>query len=256
MATEYYFPSPDKTGAVILVVDDEHSALDLIALVLERAGFEVWKADSASVALSMIEKRGVPHLALVDILMPGTDGITFCATVQRFVDLPVIMLTALDQPQTKVKCIEEYAEDYITKPFIPSELVARVRRVLRRMGDYAYVGGALHIDDRLTLELTRRRATVAGQIVTFTPAQNKILHVLVSNFGRTVATSSLLQRVWFQKEVYEDALRVHIHRLRQKIERDPARPCYILTDRGLGYRFSAGSDDHSLTPAVFAPRNA
>jgi len=119
----------------ILIVDDDPAIRQMVRDKLDREGFEVLEAASGQEALAVIDRRGLPHLAIVDINMPGMDGFEFCQAVQCFCDLPVILLTAIDEEETVIRGIEHYAEDYVTKPFSPRELVARVRRVLRRTGD-------------------------------------------------------------------------------------------------------------------------
>jgi DNA-binding response OmpR family regulator len=224
----------------ILVVDDDPAILRLVRDKLDRAGFEVWTATSGQHALDVIDQRGLPHLAVVDIMMPEMGGFEFCRTVQEFTDLPVIMLTAVDEEETVIRGIEHFAEDYITKPFSPRELVARVQRVLRRIGGFAYaLDPVTQVDDRLAMDLAHRRALVDGQLVELTPTETKILYILMRNGGRTVTVDFLLRRLWPLEDVFEDALRVHIHRLRQKIEAVPRQPRYIVTERGLGYRFAA-----------------
>jgi len=226
------FAGPER----ILVVDDDPAILRLVADKLDRAGFEVWTASSGSQALEVLHRRGLPHLAVVDIMMPGMDGFEFCRTVQQFADLPVILLTAVDEEETVIQGIEQFAEDYITKPFSPRELVARVQRVLRRIGDFAYAFDPVtQIDDRLAVDLARQQAIVDGQPVNLTPTETKLLYILMRNAGRVVSTDFLLRRLWPLEEVFEDALRVHVHRLRQKIEPVPAQPRYLVTERGLGY---------------------
>lgn len=207
---------------------------------LEGAGYEVWTAASGGQAIEVIERRGMPHLAIVDINMPGMNGLRFCETVQQFSDLPVIMLSAVDEEETIVGSISRYAEDYVTKPFSPRELVARVQRVLRRIGDYSYTWDVeTRVDDFLVVDIPHQRALVAGQAVPLTPTETKLLYLLMRNAGHTVTTDFLLRRLWPMEEVFEDTLRVHIHRLRQKIEPVPARPRYVLTERGVGYSFPA-----------------
>ena len=224
----------------ILVVDDDPAILRLVRDKLDRAGFEVWTATSGQRALDVIDRRGLPHLAIVDIMMPGMDGFEFCRAVQEFTDLPVIMLTAVDEEETVIQGIEHFAEDYITKPFSPRELVARVQRVLRRIGDFAYtLDSVTRVDDCLAVDFAHQRAIVDGQPVALTPTETKLLYILMRNPGRTVTTDFLLRRLRPLEEVFEDTLRVHIHRLRQKIEPAPSQPRYIVTERGLGYRFAA-----------------
>jgi DNA-binding response OmpR family regulator len=172
----------------------------------------------------------------VDINMPGMSGFEFCQTVQRFCDLPVILLTAIQEEETVIRGIEHYAEDYVTKPFSPRELVARVRRVLRRAGDLN-LEPVIQVDDRLAVDYAHQQVTVDGQTVSLSPTETKLLYLLMRGAGRTVTTGFLLRRLWPLEEVYEDALRVHVYRLRQKIEPVPSHPRYIVTERGLGYQF-------------------
>ncbi len=226
----------------ILVVDDDPAIRRLLKDKLEGAGYEVWTAASGNQALETIERRGMPHLAVVDINMPGMNGLRFCETVQQFSDLPVIMLSAVDEEETIVGSISRYAEDYVTKPFSPRELVARLERVLRRVGDYSYTWDVVtRIDAHLAVDIPHQHALVDDQTVALTPTETKLLYLLMRNAGRTVSTDFLLRRLWPMEEVFEDTLRVHIHRLRHKIEPTPSRPRYILTERGLGYSFPAHS---------------
>ena len=224
----------------ILVVDDDPAILRLVGDKLDRAGFEVWTAATGQQALDLISRQGLPHLAIVDIMMPGMDGFEFCRTVQRYSDLPVIMLTAVDEEETVIRGIQLFAEDYMTKPFSPRELVARVRRVLRRIGDFAYaLDPVMQVDGRLAVDFAHQQAVVDGQPVVLTPTETKLFYILMRNAGRTVTTDFLLRRLWPLDDVFEDVLRVHVHRLRQKIEPVPGRPRYVVTERGLGYRFVA-----------------
>lgn len=224
----------------ILVVDDDPAILHLVKDKLDRAGFEVFTATSGQHALDVIDRRGLPHLAIVDIMMPGMDGFELCRTIQQFTDLPVIMLTAVDEEETVIRGIEHFAEDYITKPFSPRELVARVQRVLRRIGDFAYaLDPVMRVDDRLAVDFAHQQAVVDEQPVPLTPTETKLLYILMRNAGRIVTTDFLLRRLWPLEEVFEDTLRVHVHRLRQKIEPTLVQPRYIVTERGVGYSFPA-----------------
>lgn len=222
----------------ILAVDDDPKVRRLVELKLDHAGFDVRTAASGQEALDAIAQHGLPHLAIVDIMMPGMNGFEFCEAVQEFSDLPVIMLTAVDDEDTVIQGIERFAEDYIIKPFSPRELLARVQRVLRRIGDFAYtLEPVTQIDDRLGVDFAHQRAVIDGQSVDLTPTETKILYILMRNAGRTVTVDFLLRRLWPLEEVFEDTLRVHVHRLRQKIEASPRKPRYVVTERGLGYRF-------------------
>lgn len=231
--------SPEPLGTQrILVVDDDPDLCKLVRYTLEGEGLEVATAGSAREAQEAISRHGLPHLAVVDIMMPETDGLALARELLRFCDLPIIMLTAVSEEATVVEAIEQVAEDYVTKPFNPKELAARVKRVLRRVGDFGYtLARVTVVDEHLAVDFAGQQALVDSQPAALTPTETKILHVLMRNAGRTVKVDFLLQRIWPLEEVFEDTLRVHVHRLRQKIEPDPGRPRYLLTQRGLGYRF-------------------
>ncbi|MEL7061239.1 MAG: response regulator transcription factor [Acidobacteriota bacterium] len=222
----------------ILVVDDDHDICSTVQLTLELDGFEVVVAHSAEEAEAKIARHGLPHLAVVDIYMPGTTGIDLCRKIQKYADLPVIMLTAVDDEATVVQVIDEIAEDYVTKPFRPPELAARVKRVIRRIGDFAFrLAPKTVIDDHLSIDFAAKEVEVDERRVSLTPIETKLLHILISSARRTVRTDYLLGRIWPLDEVYEDTLRVHVHRLRQKIEPEPSSPRYLITQRGAGYSF-------------------
>ena len=222
----------------ILVVDDDPAILRLVRDKFEWAGFEVLTAASAQAALDLIAHRGLPHLAVVDLNMPGMDGFEFCRRVLHFSDLPIVILTAVDEEETVIRAIDHFAEDYVTKPFSPRELVARVRRVLRRIGDFAYcLEPVTRVDERLAIDFVGQQAIVSDQPVDLSPTEAKILYLLMRHAGRVLPSDYLLSRVWPLEEVYEDTLRVNVHRLRRKIGHNPAGLPYIVTERGVGYSF-------------------
>jgi DNA-binding response OmpR family regulator len=222
----------------ILAVDDDPFILQLVTSVLENNGYEVLKALSGQDALQLIEQHGLPHLGIFDIDMPGMNGFELCQRIQAFSDLPVILLTALDQEQIIIEGLELYAEDYITKPFSPGELAARVKRVLRRIGDFQYtLAPVIQVDDTLSVDLFRQQIWLGDKSISLTPTESKILYILMRNAGRTVTSEFLLRRIWPLEEVFEDTLRVHIHRLRQKMQSGSSHSYYITTQRGLGYSF-------------------
>lgn len=222
----------------ILVVDDDQDIVTTVQVTLELEGFEVFTANSAKQADDAIKKHGLPHLAIVDIMMPEVDGIEFSRNLQKFCDLPIIMLTAVDNDDIKVATINEVAEDYVNKPFNPPELAARVKRLIRRLGTFAYrLEPLTKIDNYLTIDFAEKRAIAGDKQVSLTPIEAKILHILIGNARRTVRTEYLLGRIWPLDEVFEDTLRVHVHRLRQKIEPDASAPKYLITQRGTGYSF-------------------
>lgn len=233
-----YEPNYGKPERRILAVEDDPDLLRLIQGELESAGFEVWACASAEQALDLVARRGLPHLALVDILLPGMDGMSLARKLQEWSDLPVLLLTSVDEEDTVVRAIETFAEDYIRKPFAPREMVARVERVFRRIGNFGYtLQPVIRVDDRLSIDFANQKAVKDGRPVPLTSTETKLLYVLMRSAGRVVATDFLLRRLWPSDEVFEDTLRVHVHRLRGKIEPEPARPRYVLTERGTGYRF-------------------
>lgn len=226
------------TSRRILVVDDDPDILRLIRRELGNAGFEVWPAASAEEALEVVSRQGLPHLAVVDILLPGADGLALARRFQEWSDLPIIMLTSVDEEETVVDAIERFAEDYVRKPFKPRELVARVERVCRRIGDFAYtLQPVIQVDQHLAVDFAHQRIMVDGRAVQLTATESKLLYVLMRQAGKPVATDFLLRRLWPSEEVFEDTLRVHVHRLRGKIEPTPGQPRYLVTERGTGYCF-------------------
>ena len=223
----------------ILVIDDSPMILRLVSLTLQEADFKVTTASSGEEGLEIIQRFGLPHLALVDINMPpGMSGFEFCEKILEFSDLPIIMLTAIDHEETIIQAIDQYAEDYITKPFGSGELVSRIRRVLRRIGDFGYTNDPIiKIDYRLAIDFPNRTAVVDGDNVPLTPTEAKLLYILLRAAGRTVTTDFLMRRLWPMERIGEDRLRVNIHRVRRKIEASEGTP-YIISERGIGYAFA------------------
>lgn len=230
-------------GYRILQVDDDPVIRAMTKSGLELAGFEVWSAASGEEALQLVAQRGYPHLALVDLFMPGMSGLELCKQLQASVDLPIIMLTSMDDSETEVEAIKGVAEDFITKPFVLAVLVARIERLMRRIGDFRYaLAPRIRVDDHLEVEPSRQLAFLDGEPVELTPTENKLLHVLMRSGGNLVTNDALLRRIWPGKAVSEPALRTHVARLRRKIERSPNRPRYVLTRRGYGYCFGPRSE--------------
>jgi DNA-binding response OmpR family regulator len=210
---------------------------------LEHADFQVVTAVSGQEALQIVQRRGLPHLAIIDYHMPGgMSGFELCHELHQFSDLPVVMLTAVSDEDTVIEGLEKHAEDYIVKPFSPEVLVARVKRVLRRIGDFAYtLESRTTVDDRLEIDFPNRQAFINGEEVRLTPTETKLLYILMRNAGRTVTTDFIIRRLWPLEPAYEDRLHVHMHRLRGKIEdkKNKSRPRYITSERGTGYIFRA-----------------
>jgi DNA-binding response OmpR family regulator len=220
----------------ILLVDDDPTLRSVLARRLGRDGFEVRPVSSGAEALRALE-RAWPALLVIDLMMPGMDGFELCRRVKHIADLPIIVLSAVDASEAKVRALEYYAEDYVTKPFDPDELSARIHRVLRRTesgrGGLTLDGGSLEID------LVQRRARVDQRTESLSPTEVRFLQVLIASLDRTVPTDTLLSRVWSDSELPDPSyVWVTVRRLRNKIERDPNRPRVLLTDRGVGYRLS------------------
>jgi DNA-binding response OmpR family regulator len=237
-------PLEGAAPPVILCVDDDADIRRVLRHALELAGLSCAEAATGPLALDWVSRHGLPHAAIVDIRMPGMTGLELCDRLHAYSDLPIILLTAVDDEPTMVRSIETFADDYVLKPFRPAVLVARVRRLLRRTGGgLAPQGPELRVDERLSLRFQNLEALVAGTSVPLTPTETKLLYVLLRGAPRSVRNAQLLARVWPREEVFEDTLRVHVHRLRQKVEPDPSRPRYLVTDRGIGYRFVAPGAD-------------
>jgi len=223
----------------ILVVDDDPSLLAVVARRLEREGYQVRTAPSGPAALRHLEASW-PALVIVDLMMPGMDGFELCRRIKLLADLPILVLSAVDASEAKVSALESYAEDYVTKPFDPDELIARVQRILRRSPpgspSISLGGGQVEID------LASRRVMTPSGPQALTRTEARMLTVLAGAIDRVVATDTLLERVWSDADGAEPSyVWVTMRRLRRKIESDPDRPKYLLTERGLGYRLVSGS---------------
>ncbi len=222
----------------ILAVDDNENMLTLLQVILEQAGYEVLTAQSGQEALLVMRRRGVPHLALLDVNMPEMNGFELARSIRESSDMPVIFLTAVDHEGMVVEGLERYADDYIVKPFHVNELIARVQRVLRRVDNFDYRSDPMvRIDERLQIDFSAQEAVVNGEPVPLTPTESKLLDILVNNRGRVIPTERLLQRIWPAEQASEDRLYVAIYRLRQKLKGVKGEWDYIVTRSGLGYVF-------------------
>src|SRR6478609_2956364 len=225
----------------ILVVDDEPRIAELARDYLEHAGFGVRIATTGEAALQAV-RRDRPDLVVLDLGLPGIDGLDVTRTIRRDSSLPVIMLTARDDELDKLLGLELGADDYLTKPFSPRELVARVRAVLRRAERPPEAAETIRVGD-VTLDLPRMRTEVAGTAVDLTPTEFQLLATLAARPGRIFTRSQLLDALHgVAFETYERAIDSHVKNLRRKLEPDPRRPRYVLTVYGVGYRFA---DDRS-----------
>lgn len=221
----------------ILVVDDEPKIIQLTQDYLENAGFSVISAGDGERALAVIRDEQ-PDLVVLDLGLPGMDGLDVCRSIRKTSNLPIIMLTARDEETDKLVGLELGADDYITKPFSPKELVARVRSVLRRSELVQEGREVIRVGD-VTLDLPRMQVTVSGEEIELTATEFQLLQALASQPGRIFTRSQLLNAVHgVAIESYERAIDAHIKNIRRKLEPFPHEPRYIQTVYGVGYRFS------------------
>lgn len=224
-------------GSRILAVDDERQIRRSLQINLEARGYEVMIAESGEEAIQIITHR-LPDLALVDLLLPGMDGIELTRYLCETYQIPVIILSAIGDEEKKIKALEVGADDYVTKPFSMDELAARIRSVLRRTAsahgtDSPFKFGELQVD------FDRREVRIREKLVKLTPTEYDLLKYLIQNVGKILTHGTILKAVW--GPAYMDQaqyLRVFIGNLRKKLEKNTARPQYILTDPGVGYRFA------------------
>jgi DNA-binding response OmpR family regulator len=227
----------------ILICDDQPDIVNALKIYLKPEGYRLFEAFTGEQALEIVRKEDI-HLVLLDIMMPQMDGITATAKIREFSNVPIILLTAKSETEDKVLGLNVGADDYITKPFVPVEVMARVRSQLRR---YAHLGsrpeeqpgvltiGAVTLDDRT------KTVTVDGEPVALTPTEYAILHLLMANPGKVYSTKTLYESVWQEAALgSEGAVAVHIRHLREKIEINPSEPRYLKVVWGQGYKMEGG----------------
>ena len=231
---------------IILVVDDEERMARFIRLNLEHDGFQVVEAYRGLDAIHKL-RDSMPDVVILDVMMPDLDGFEVLKMIREISQVPVIMLTAKSEEDDRVRGLELGADDYITKPFSPRELVSRVRAVIRRTEAAGFAAREIYqVDDYLKMDFGRREIWVGGKLVKLRPTEFRLLYHLVQNAGWVMTYDQLLSKVWGYE--YRDEphyVRLYINYLRQKIEKDPANPQYILTERGVGYRFVDFQREHS-----------
>jgi DNA-binding response OmpR family regulator len=224
-----------ETMQTVLVVDDEPIVRDVVVRYLERDGFQTLTASDGDVARALIEERA-PNLVVLDVMLPGTDGLSLCRWIRSRSSLPVILLTARGDEADRIVGLELGADDYVTKPFSPRELAARVRTVLRRSN-----GGSLPRETisfgELELDGSSHEARREGAAVQLTAKEFELLWFLASHPRRVFSRDQLMARVWgYEAAVDTGTVTVHVRRLREKIEPDPSRPSHLHTVWGVGYR--------------------
>ena len=225
----------------ILVVDDERKIVTVLKGYLERAGFRVASAYDGQMALTTF-RHARPDLVILDLMLPGIDGLDVCRTLRRESTVPIIMLTARAEEADRLIGLELGADDYVVKPFSPREVVLRVRAILRRVEGEVAASEVLQAGG-ITLDLAAHQATVAGRPVELTPMEFELLAVLVRSPGRTFSRAQLLQQIQDNPlEGFDRTIDVHIRNIRAKIEPDPKNPRYILTIYGVGYKLVEAAD--------------
>jgi len=237
--------APARTGAptmrvvkTVLVVDDEQRIVALVRDYLEHAGFGVITAADGPEALRSI-RTGGPDLVVLDLGLPGLDGLDVLRSLRREGALPVIVLTARGEESDKLVGLELGADDYLTKPFSPKELVARVRAVLRRAEAAVAQADLIRVGEQVLLDVPRMETRISGRRVELTPTEFQLLAALARQPGRVFTRAQLLDAIHgIAFESYERAIDAHVKNLRRKIEPDPRSPRYLLTVFGVGYRFA------------------
>jgi len=227
-----------SSNTKILVIEDEERMARFVRLNLEQDGFQVSEALNGREGLDKL-RTFMPDLVLLDVMLPDLDGFELLKMIREIDNVPVIMLTAKSEEEDKVRGLELGADDYVTKPFSPRELVSRVKAVLRRFESSGVSSeDVIQVDDRLKIDFNRREIWVEGKLVKLRPTEYRLLYHLVQNAGWVLTYDQILSRVWGYE--YRDEphyVRLYINYLRQKLEKDPSDPKYILTERGVGYRF-------------------
>lgn len=222
----------------VLVVEDEVSYSDALAYVLRKEGFEVSIAENGHDALEEFDRTGA-DIVLLDLMLPGIPGTEVCRQIRQTSMVPVIMVSAKDAEVDKVVGLELGADDYVTKPYSPRELVARIRAVLRRGAEVEEAPAALE-SGRVRMDVERHVVTVGGDDVRLPLKEFELLEMFLRNTGRVLTRGQLIDRVWGADYVGDTkTLDVHVKRLRAKIEPDPANPRMLVTVRGLGYKYEA-----------------
>lgn len=224
----------------VLIVDDDPPSLKMTAFLLSEEGYKVTTADNGLDALRLIDEQ-TPDLAILDVMMPGLDGLQVTQRIRRTMNLPIIILSAKGETTDRVQGLDVGADDYLAKPFEPAELLARVRSVLRRSDAFTFTEpqGTVFIDGLEIDAVTNTARLPDGTKIELTPIEFRLLHCLMRNPGRTLTHDQIISHVWgYDYDGYNNQIAVYVRRLRMKIETDPDNPKYVQTVRGLGYKFA------------------
>ncbi|WP_432662332.1 response regulator transcription factor [Wukongibacter baidiensis] len=228
-----------KNKFKILIVEDEEKILNVIEAYLEKDGYEVLKSTNGTDGLNIFRKES-PHLVILDLMLPGLSGEEICKNIRSSSDVPVIMLTAKIAEASKIEGFSLGADDYVTKPFSPRELVQRVRAILRRSyRDKGPLSDILSFDnDNLKIDIRKHEVLKAGVIANLTPNEYKILLILASNPGQIFSREQLVEKAFgIDYDGFDRTVDTHIKNIRHKIEDNPKTPKYLLTVYGVGYKF-------------------
>ncbi|HVQ88730.1 MAG TPA: response regulator transcription factor [Actinomycetes bacterium] len=237
----------------VLVVDDDPTVAEVVVSYLERAGFAATRVATGEAALTSAHEHP-PDLVILDLMLPGIDGLEVCRRLRQTSNVPVVMLTALGEEVDRVLGLEVGADDYVTKPFSPRELVLRVQSVLRRTtmnsadaSDFAssVVAAPQLTDGDLVIDVTAHRASRSGEALSLTSREFDLLAFFLSNPGKAFTRTELMDRVWGWSFGDQSTVTVHVRRLREKIEPDPAEPVRLVTVWGVGYRWDSEAQSNS-----------
>ncbi len=227
----------------VLICDDQPDIVNALKIYLKPEGYNLFAAYTGKEALELVQQQDI-HLILLDVMMPVMDGITAIAKIREFSNVPIILLTAKSETEDMVLGLNVGADDYITKPFVPVEVLARARSQLRR---YAQLGSRPETDSHtltiggISLNDRTKAVTVEGEAVSLTPTEYAILHLLMANPGKVYSTKNLYESVWQEAALgSEGAVAVHIRHLREKIEINPSEPRYLKVVWGQGYKMEGG----------------
>jgi DNA-binding response OmpR family regulator len=230
----------------VLIVEDDNKTAKLISLYLQTEGYQTAVAADGVEALSLVRRKN-PAMVILDLMLPGIDGWEVCRKIREFSDVPILMLTARGEEFDRVLGLTIGADDYMVKPFSPRELVARVKAILRRMSAISIGGSDKLVVGKLVLDARKHEVTVDDRRILLTPSEFKLLRLLMNAPGRLFSRERLLDALYPQgEEVVDRVIDVHIGKLRQKLEKDPANPKYILTVRGFGYRLAQDDEQEGL----------
>ena len=223
----------------VLIIENDPSLSQSIVDFLDSATYEALAAHDASPAIEYVREQGLPSIALIGMRLPSMSGFEIANRLKARADLPVLFLLSSYPTDDIVDGLKTYADDFVVAPFTMQELQTRIEIVLTRVPVIDYDSEPIiHVDENLSIDFAHNRIMVAGKNVGLTPTESILLHVLVRNAPRVVQNRTLLSRAWTAEDVFEDTLRVHMHRLRRKLESDSHHPHYIRTERGVGYRFT------------------